>query len=182
MLLTSAFLMLFITSFKISYAVLSIDFDDDFRICENGKPLPEDDFSQFHIQPEQDGSITMNGTYRFKQEYGSPTRWNMYTERLERGSWIPGIVSRDVRDICLLLQMPHEVWYPYTHIMKQKSCPYRVGHEEHINNMNIGNFAAMLKVPPSFIGEWRMYYEITSTRNVKRVVECMMIPITVSEV
>ncbi|KAL9707149.1 hypothetical protein quinque_010667 [Culex quinquefasciatus] len=78
--------------------------------------------------------------------------------------------------------MPTELWYPYTRLLKQKTCPYKAGHEEHINNMNIGNFAAMLKVPPSFIGEWRMYYEITSTRNGKRVVECMMIPITVSEV
>ncbi|XP_052562858.1 uncharacterized protein LOC120423457 [Culex pipiens pallens] len=180
--LSVAFFVVFLSLLKHSNAVLSVDFDDDFRECGNGKPMVGMDFSNFQIIPENNGSVTLNGTVKFTKDYENPTKWNLYTERLDRGSWVPGIVAREVNNICISLQMPNEPWYPYARHMKQKTCPFRAGHEEHANNMNIGNYAAMFNVPPDFLGEWRLYYAVATTRRGKRFEECMMIPVTVSEV
>lgn len=105
--------------------------------------------------------------------------------------------------MCPLLQLPHEIWYPFTSIMKQKSCPYRAGvswrvnvtlsiddltesltlkHIEPVNSINIGNYAEILNLPPSFIGEWRVYYEVATTRKRKRVMQCLMVLMTITEV
>lgn len=48
-------------------------------------------------------------------------------------------------------------------------------HVEHFKSVNIGNYTKILNTSPSFIGEWRVYYEFTTTRN-------MLLPIAVSEV
>lgn len=58
---------------KIVKASLSIDIDDDFRECENELPFPALDFSNFQIIPEEDGSMTLNGSVRFTGNYESPT-------------------------------------------------------------------------------------------------------------
>lgn len=52
---------------------LSIDIDDDFRECENELPFPALDFSNFQITPEEDGSMTLNGSVQFTGNYESPT-------------------------------------------------------------------------------------------------------------
>ncbi|EDS34280.1 conserved hypothetical protein [Culex quinquefasciatus] len=179
--------------------------------------------------------MTMNGSVQFTGDFESPTRLRLYSKKLERGEWVPGFLNREVLNMCPLLQLPHEIWYPFTSIMKQKSCPYRAGllvyskklergewvsgffnrvvqnvcpllqmptelwypytrllkqktcpykagHVENGKPSNIGNFADYLHLPPSFIGDWRMYYEITTTRNGRRVPECLMMAMTVSEV
>lgn len=124
----------------------------------------------------------------------------VYSKKLERGEWVSGFFNRVVQNVCPLLQMPTELWYPYTRLLKQKTCPYKAGvridtrkchssenniivkHVENGKPSNIGNFADYLHLPPSFIGDWRMYYEITTTRNGRRVPECLMMAMTVSEV
>ncbi|EDS34279.1 conserved hypothetical protein [Culex quinquefasciatus] len=55
-------------------------------------------------------------------------------------------------------------------------------HEEFVENVTIGNYAELLQVPPSFIGEWRLFFSFATNRNGVRVEECLMIPMTVAEV
>lgn len=55
-------------------------------------------------------------------------------------------------------------------------------HEEHIDNIDIGNFAAIYGVAEALIGEWKVYHFVTATRNGQRVEECFMNPATVSEI
>ncbi|KAL9707148.1 hypothetical protein quinque_010666 [Culex quinquefasciatus] len=126
--------------------------------------------------------MTMNGSVQFTGDFESPTRLRLYSKKLERGEWVPGFLNREVLNMCPLLQLPHEIWYPFTSIMKQKSCPYRAGHIEPVNSINIGNYAEILNLPPSFIGEWRVYYEVATTRKRKRVMQCLMVLMTITEV
>lgn len=83
--------------------------------------------------------------------------------------------------------------------MKQKTCPFKAGasiepiqnfrdfnklfsqHEEHADNINIGNYATIFDVPPEFLGEWRIYYSITTLRRGTFVEECIMTPVSVLE-
>lgn len=51
----------------------------------------------------------------------------VYSKKLERGEWVPGFFNRVVQNVCPLLQMPTELWYPYTRLLKQKTCPYKAG-------------------------------------------------------
>ncbi|XP_038107525.1 uncharacterized protein LOC6033254 [Culex quinquefasciatus] len=178
----STFFCALLSFLHLSKATLSIDFDEDIRDCDNETPMPGIDTSNFQILPQPDGSITVNGTARFTKDYGNPTRWKFYTKRLERGRWIPGIVSRDISNVCSVLQMPYELWYPFTRLMQRKFCPFKAGHEEHMNNVNIGNLAKTFEVSPDFIGEWRVYHAITTTRNGRPFDECFMVSVSVSEV
>ncbi|EDS34276.1 conserved hypothetical protein [Culex quinquefasciatus] len=165
MILWLAYLLLF-SSCK---AKIFFDIDEEFRDCENGKPLPQFDTSDFHIIVQDDGTIRVNGT------------WRLTSQRLQQGEWQTGIVSRDVPNICLNLQIPAEPWYPFTSLMKQKTCPYKAVHEEHADNINIGNYATIFAVPPEYLGDWRIYFTITTLRRGTFFEECIMSPVSVLE-
>lgn len=59
----------------------------------------------------------------------------MYTERLEQGKWNPGIVSRDIPNLCPVLKMPSEPWYQYTKYLENVHCPIKAGVSE--NHLHI---------------------------------------------
>ncbi|KAL1380216.1 hypothetical protein pipiens_003613 [Culex pipiens pipiens] len=108
-------------------ATLTLEFDEDFRDCDNGLPMPGFDASELQVIPQDDGSVTMNGTIKFTKDYASPTRMKLHSKRLQQGEWKPGMFSREIRDLCPVMQMPTELWYPFTRILQQKTCPYRAG-------------------------------------------------------
>ncbi|XP_039434544.1 uncharacterized protein LOC120416764 [Culex pipiens pallens] len=173
---------IFTSNFLQYQATVTIDFDEDLRECGNGLPMPDMDMSQFSILPQDDGSLLLNGTVTINKSYNDPTRWKMYTERLEQGKWNPGIVSRDIPNLCPVLKMPSEPWYQYTKHLENVNCPIKAGYVERLDNLNIGNMAAVFDVPPQFIGEWKVYHEISTIRNGFPARECFMIPTTISEV
>lgn len=63
-------------------------------------------------------------------------KWKMYTERLEQGKWNPGIVSRDIPNLCPVLKMPSEPWYQYTKHLENLHCPINAGvSENHLRHI-----------------------------------------------
>ncbi|XP_053691933.1 uncharacterized protein LOC128740419 [Sabethes cyaneus] len=145
-------------------------------------PLPALDISTFQILHQDGGTSVFNGTIKFLKDYISPIKLHFYTEKHERGEWIAGGLSRFTMDMCPLLQVPHELWYPMTSKMSQKHCPYIAGHEEHFNMVNIGNIAAYFRVPESFVGDWKFYFEVTVLRKGLPAYECLMAPVTAVDV
>ncbi|KAL9707146.1 hypothetical protein quinque_010664 [Culex quinquefasciatus] len=144
--------------------------------------MPDVNMALFSVLPQEDGTMVLNGTVKINKDYGNPTRWRMYSERLEQGKWHPGIVSRDIPNICAVLQVPTEAWYQFTKHLRQKQCPFKAGYTEHVVDLNIGNVASAFDTPPQFIGDWRIYHEITTLRNGRFVKQCYMVPTTISEV
>ncbi|XP_062551771.1 uncharacterized protein LOC134217032 [Armigeres subalbatus] len=157
-------------------------FEDDIHECDNGLPLPHVDISQVQIYTEDDGTITINGTTRFTNDYGGPVRWKMYTKRLERGQWVAGIIQRDVFDMCAILTVPNELWYPLVKKLNKQKCPFQKGYEEHMNMINLGNPAEMLNFPPEFVGEWQSFHEITTNRRGFPAKECFKASMSITEV
>lgn len=46
-------------------------------------------------------------------------------------------------------------------------------HVETFNNTNIGTMASELVVPPSLLGEWRMFLEVLTIRSEEKKNECL---------
>lgn len=63
-----------------------------------------------------------------------------------------------------------------------KNVLFHLQYVERLDNLNIGNMVAVFDVPPQFIGEWRVYHEISTFRNGLPARECFMIPTTIAEV
>ncbi|XP_062551772.1 uncharacterized protein LOC134217033 [Armigeres subalbatus] len=163
-------------------AAVTIVIDEEIHECGGGVPLPYVDISEVQIITQEDGTITVNGTTRFSEDYESPTKWKMYSKRMQRGQWVSGVVSREVWNLCPLLLSPTELWFPLMVKMQKNSCPFLKGYEEHMDMINLGNPGILLKIPPEFIGEWQMYHEFTTTRRGLSVKECFMSPISIMEV
>ncbi|EDS34281.1 conserved hypothetical protein [Culex quinquefasciatus] len=175
-------LIIFVWNFSSNMAIITVDFDEDIRECGNGMPIPDVDLSQFSILPQDDGTMVVNGTVKIINGFGNPTRWNMYSKRQEQGKWNPGIISRDIPNFCAVLQLQTESWYQFTKHLKQGHCPIKAGYSESFDNLNIGNVASAFEIPAAFIGDWRIYNEITTFRNGRLEKECYMVPATIAEV
>ncbi|XP_065078912.1 uncharacterized protein LOC135701895 [Ochlerotatus camptorhynchus] len=182
MALNAVYCLTVVLLFSSTQATVTIIIDDDLRECGTGAPLPKVDISHMQIITEDDGSLTVNGTIYYNEDYGSPTRWRMNTKRLERGQWVPGIMSREVLDLCPALLQPSEIWYPVTSKLRKADCPFKKGYEEHMDMINIGNPGELFNIPPNFVGEWQVYHEIITTRRGLPAKECFMTPVSITEV
>ncbi|XP_062547174.1 uncharacterized protein LOC134212893 isoform X2 [Armigeres subalbatus] len=163
-------------------AAVTVLIEEDLQECDNGMPLTKVDITGVQIITEENGTLTVNGTARFDDEYGSPTMWKMYSKRLQRGQWVTGLLSREIWNLCPVLLSPNELWYPLMVKMHKNRCPFPKGYEEHMNMVNLGNPAHYFKIPPDFIGEWQVYNEITTSRRGHPEKECFLIKLTITEV
>ncbi|XP_055589669.1 uncharacterized protein LOC129741881 [Uranotaenia lowii] len=104
-------------------AELTVLFDETMQECGNKLPFPAMDISGVDVFQQEDGTVILNGSIHFLDDYYSPVTYNLRTQRLERGTWVPAIVSRYEFDLCPTLQRPMELWYPFTKNLQQKQCP-----------------------------------------------------------
>ncbi|XP_055638829.1 uncharacterized protein LOC129776912 isoform X2 [Toxorhynchites rutilus septentrionalis] len=104
------------------------DIQDNFLQCNPDTPLPAVNLSDFQFT-EMEGGDTMqvSGNVLFVKEYGGFVRLDLHSQRLLRGTWGEGEISRSEANLCAKLQFPMEPWYPITKHFQQKSCPFKAG-------------------------------------------------------
>ncbi|EDS45913.1 conserved hypothetical protein [Culex quinquefasciatus] len=165
------------------YVLDIVDYQQD---CENGMPKFGMDMSDLDTNLDEEGNPTATGKIVFTEEYNDPISVHAYTKRFLHGSWEDGEISRDVTNLCSLLTVPVEPWYPFFSAMKNQGCPfekgvcYRKKHEEYLENVALGDVP--INFPSTFAGEWRMYLEINTSRGGQSVTECMRIAFDIKEV
>lgn len=136
------------------------------------------DFSNFEFDLDDEGFIVINGNFTVLRDIEAPYPLLINSERLERGEWHPGILNRKIDSFCARLQNPTETWYPFTRQMKLRKCPFPRGHVETVRNLRLTNFPFV--IPPSFIGEWKIYSESRLESDPKG--NCTMLEFIVLEI
>ncbi|XP_055643948.1 uncharacterized protein LOC129780068 [Toxorhynchites rutilus septentrionalis] len=157
-----------------------VEIDDYFRQCGDGKVIPGVDLSGLESPQDDEGNSLLHGRMVYKKAYNPPIKMKIHTERFKQGSWTSGEISRDVDDICPLLMSRAEPWYIFTSLMKQQECPYEAGHVETFDMAKVGDMG--LDIPEHFEGDWKMYVDVTTTRDDKEVTECFMIAFSIKEI
>ncbi|EAT43876.1 AAEL004712-PA [Aedes aegypti] len=163
---------LVLCSFSVSWAVVTVRFDGEFSRCQNGIELIGLDVSNFDVLMMDNENFTLNGCLRFTKDFNNPTSMNIKLERNKHGMWFP-MMSRFIPNFCEVIKHPGDVWSPLMAAFKQQNCPFLAGHVETFNNTNIGTMASELVVPPSLLGEWRMFLEVLTIRSEEKENECL---------
>ncbi|XP_065078869.1 uncharacterized protein LOC135701855 [Ochlerotatus camptorhynchus] len=154
---------------------------DQITECDNGLPFVSIDFSNFEIINQDDGTLFYNGSLTMLKDFNSPWRIKITSKRLERGTWQPGIIAKEIFDLCKIIGNPLEPGiYKVTQMLDKKACPFNAGHSEQFDMVNVGTYG--LNLPPSFAGDWKFYVEIWTVRRGTIDHECYIFPATVYEV
>ncbi|XP_055611663.1 uncharacterized protein LOC129758224 [Uranotaenia lowii] len=156
---------------------VSIDPHEEFVKCDNGMPMFSMDFSGMEIIREEDGTIIADGKVKVLKDFNVPMKIYYYTKKLERGAWNRGLLSRLVPDFCATMNNPVEPWYNVTRHLPP--CPFKAGQEIVLDKMMVGK--VWETIPPNFIGEWRFYTEMTTTRGALPETECKLMEVSVVE-
>ncbi|XP_055541378.1 uncharacterized protein LOC129727511 isoform X2 [Wyeomyia smithii] len=155
-----------------------IDVNAYFEDCENGLPLPAVNIDELESLEDEEGNSMLNGNMVFNENYSAPVELKISTERMKQGSWTNGEVNRNIDDICSLLKENIEPWYVMTKLMSD--CPFEAGQVESFDHAVLGDLG--LDIPAPFAGDWRLYAEVTSVRNERKVTECVRISFAIKEI
>lgn len=192
--------------------------------CGNGMEMIGFDASGLEFIETDEGGLILSGDLSFTKDFNNPSKvnlqlrdiflewfdyrlfqWKVYSEKLERGTWMPGIFTRTVQNICSRLSNPMEPWYPVISKMSRQECPYKAGvslrsvgrwwvstimidlflsiakqHTEHFDDVNVGELGIALT--PNFLGEWKLFVEVSTSRDGQQHSECTMVRFRVLEV
>ncbi|XP_055638830.1 uncharacterized protein LOC129776913 [Toxorhynchites rutilus septentrionalis] len=162
-------------------ALVTVNFDGEFKTCDNGMELPGLDYSRFDVLLLDDENVTINGKLSTTRDYNNPLSVNVYTKRLVSGNWVPSM-NRFIPNFCEVLKAPNEMWTPFMAAFEQQSCPFLAGHTENFDHTNIGNMVNSMKIPPSLQGQWKLFIEFGTIRKLAHEKECAMADFLVVEV
>ncbi|XP_039452908.1 uncharacterized protein LOC120431845 [Culex pipiens pallens] len=172
-------LIIFGTVISLAKGEYVVEFTDYGGDCENGKPMPNVDFSDLETVEDDEGNGFLTGKIVFKSEYNDPIELKVYTERQKQGAWTAGEISRDVLNMCPLLTAPSEPWHLFTSAMKHQECPFPANHEETFDMLPLGDIN--MQFPDTFAGNWRLFAEVTTPREGVKVTECMRVGFLIKE-
>ncbi|XP_062551776.1 uncharacterized protein LOC134217036 [Armigeres subalbatus] len=173
--------LLFLTLLRyLTEAKFVFELNDDFDLCSADVPMVAINFSLIEFIPIEGTSMRIAGKVGFIEDFAPPLQLNFRSMRLERGTWIPGEISRTETNLCLKLMSPMEPWFAVTRHFRQKRCPYKAGHFETLSSIQVGSFG--IDLPSSFAGDWKFFIEIErkSKGNVQK--QCTTLTASVVEV
>ncbi|XP_062717275.1 uncharacterized protein LOC134292259, partial [Aedes albopictus] len=148
--------------------------------CDNGEPYIAMDMSNFNIVNQEDGGLFYNGSITYREAYRSPWKIKLSSKHLQRGTWQPGIVNKEMDDFCTAIRNPMERFLYKTYEKLEKHCPFEAGYQQNIDMLSIGSFGVI--IPPSFAGDWKFYVNMWVPRDGRLDHECFIFPATVYEV
>ncbi|XP_021702496.1 uncharacterized protein LOC110676928 [Aedes aegypti] len=164
-----------------SEATFAIELNDDFDQCAPDVPLITLNVSGLEFSPIEGGtSMHISGSMVFMEDYVAPVRLNLWSLRLERGTWVPGSIERTEMNMCGKLMSPLEPWFFFTRHFRQKRCPFKAGHVETLSNIEVGSFG--LELPASFAGDWKFFMELERHLNGHLVKQCLSMSASIVEV
>ncbi|XP_021708001.1 uncharacterized protein LOC110678833 [Aedes aegypti] len=148
--------------------------------CDNGAPFISVDLDNFNaINQEDDGDLFYNGSITFLKVFRSPWKFRLTSKRLERGTWQPGMVSKEYPDLCTAMKNPFETGLYKVTQKITKNCPFEAGYVQIFDMVDIGTFG--MDIPPSFAGEWKFYVDMWIPRGFRVDHECYAFPATILE-
>uniref|UniRef100_A0A182PIZ9 Uncharacterized protein n=1 Tax=Anopheles epiroticus TaxID=199890 RepID=A0A182PIZ9_9DIPT len=154
-----------------------------FKSCENPHkrgPYPLD-LSKLQIYLSEDDKLIMNGEMQFVQDIVPPWGISIYTEKLNHGEWHSTPYTKNALDLCIDMQARHEIWYTITKHLNKSTCPYRKGHTERFDMVELGSFG-FDDVLPDLVGDWRIYTDFRmGTVPHKAKLSCMMTELSILE-
>lgn len=109
-----------------AHSLMEIIIDEKIVNCTKpGVKAGALDFSEFELIAESDTTIFANGSVKFLRSAVLPFKNHVYTEKYERGKWIPQLFDKKFADFCAVKENPKEPSYTYfTHCPK---CPFKAG-------------------------------------------------------
>ncbi|XP_038107529.1 uncharacterized protein LOC6033244 [Culex quinquefasciatus] len=149
-----------------------VDVDDEVYECENSLPIAAVLFSNLEYTLDDDKVLTINGRIDITDDYEAPIGLNFSTQHLERGEWRTGVFSSLIKDFCPDILNPMKPWYFVTKTLNQTKCPYKKGHVEIMDDFKYGTYG--VPIPFNMLGEWKLFWEISTKRNGQMVKECNM--------
>ncbi|XP_058451974.1 uncharacterized protein LOC131430783 [Malaya genurostris] len=157
-----------------------VEITDFWQDCENGKPMISVDLTDLEMGEDDEGNPTLMGKFVFEADFNDPTKMIVSSERLRQGTWTPDAITRDVANMCPLILEENEVWYAVSSQMNQTTCPFKKGHVESFSNVLVNSYG--VDIPHSFIGDWRIYIEVTTEREDGEHTECFRMVFTIKEI
>ncbi|XP_019549545.2 uncharacterized protein LOC109419732 isoform X2 [Aedes albopictus] len=165
----------------VSWAVVTISFDGEFSSCQRGMDLISVDMTKFDILMLDNENFTLDGRLVFKKDFNNPVGLNIKLERKNRAMWIP-VTTRLIPNFCDVILHPNDFWTTVVAAFEKQRCPFPAGHVETFDNTNIGNMARQMMLPPSMLGDWRMFVELRTMRDGKLETECTQAVFLLEEV
>uniref|UniRef100_A0A182QD95 Uncharacterized protein n=1 Tax=Anopheles farauti TaxID=69004 RepID=A0A182QD95_9DIPT len=147
---------------NIASAVFVVEVNKLFKPCphsNNNSPFPLD-MSNFHVYLSENEKLVMNGNFTFLQDIYPPWGVSIYTHKLEHGEWLPTPYTKRVLNLCGMILVGTEIWFPITKHMQRTQCPFRKGHVETFDMIEIENIGIddMLH---DLVGDWRIFTDFS---------------------
>uniref|UniRef100_A0A182YLR7 Uncharacterized protein n=1 Tax=Anopheles stephensi TaxID=30069 RepID=A0A182YLR7_ANOST len=164
-------------------AIFVVEVNRLFKSCEDpGKPAPFPlDFSKMQLYLSEDEKLVMNGEVKFTQHIYPPWGISIYTHKLDHGEWLPTPYTKSSFNLCMSMHANTEIWYPITKHMNQTSCPYRKGHVEKFDMVDLGSFG-FDEVLGDLVGDWRVFVDFSlGTVPHKVQISCIMNEVSILE-
>uniref|UniRef100_A0A182R3Y7 MD-2-related lipid-recognition domain-containing protein n=1 Tax=Anopheles funestus TaxID=62324 RepID=A0A182R3Y7_ANOFN len=133
-----------------------------FKTCANPKkaaPFPLD-LSNLQVYLREDEKLVMNGEIKFTQNINPPWGVSIYTHKLDHGEWLPTPYSKHSFNLCIAMHASTEMWYAVTKHMNQTNCPFKKGHVEKFDMVDLGNFG-FDDVLADLVGDWRIFLDFS---------------------
>nr|XP_029736435.1 uncharacterized protein LOC115271090 [Aedes albopictus] len=148
--------------------------------CDNGEAFINIDLNNFQIINRENGDIAYNGSIKFLKDYSSPIKLKIVSKRLQRGTWLPGILNKEIGDFCRVMGNPLEPGVYKTTENIDKRCPFEAGFVQKFDMVEVGSYG--MDIPPSFAGDWKFYVNVYTFRNRRLDHECISVESTIYEV
>uniref|UniRef100_A0A182NAK7 Uncharacterized protein n=1 Tax=Anopheles dirus TaxID=7168 RepID=A0A182NAK7_9DIPT len=168
----------------VANSVFVVEVNKLHKTCPNSNkktaPFPME-MSNLQIYLSENEKLMMNGNLTFLQDIYPPWGVSIYTHKQEHGEWLPTPYSKRVLNLCGVMLAGTEIWFPITKHMKQTQCPFRKGHVETFDMIEMENFG-FDDVLPDLVGDWRIFAEfILGTVPHMMQVSCIMYELSILE-
>uniref|UniRef100_A0A182VTE9 Uncharacterized protein n=1 Tax=Anopheles minimus TaxID=112268 RepID=A0A182VTE9_9DIPT len=168
---------------SIANSVFVVEVNKLFKPCLNpNKPAPFPlDLSNMQVYLTEDEKLVMNGELIFTQNINPPWGVSIYTHKLDHGEWLPTPYSKHVFNLCMVMHASTEMWYPITRHMNRSNCPYRKGHVEKFDMVDMGNFG-FDDVLADLVGDWRIFVDFSLGSIPHQMkISCVMVEVSILE-
>ncbi|XP_058818461.1 uncharacterized protein LOC131681591 [Topomyia yanbarensis] len=174
-------LLLVIINYQKGETLFTVTINGELKSCDNNVDMIGWDTSTLEVLQLDKENTTLNGKLILLKDYNNPLSVKISATRLVSGHWVPSF-ARWFPNFCSLIQAPNEMWSPVVKYMKQQSCPFKAGHTETFDNVNLGNWVRNKTIPTPYLTEWKAFIDVVTERDGGYVKECSMLEFLLEDV